>query len=330
MSWNQPPQGGQPGQPGFGGQPGGQPGYGGQPGGQPGFGGQPGYGGQPGGQPGFGGQPGYGGQPGAPGFGGSGYPGQQGFGDQQASGGQFGGFPPAGPPPKKKSNAMLIGIVVAAVAVLGLGGLLIGLLSKKDDTVLPPPPPPPTAAPTTTGPTQTTGPTTGPTTNPTTGPTTGPTQTQAPAGEQVEVGHGIAITLQPGWSVEDRAENAVRLQDGSGRQFIIQAGPISDPRTELPAFLDRLTEGGTDVRKSEVRTPELHPNLDVAQGAAAMTATSGGSTARLTFFAVISANKSDQTGFRAVSLARSADYENKEFTDGVDRMVISALESQLR
>lgn len=324
------PQGGYGGQPGFGQQ--GQAGYGGQPGyggqGQPGFGaGQPGYGGgqQPG-QPGYGGQQGYGQQQGQPGYGGFG-----GQGGQGGQGGFGGGLPPAGgQPPKKKSNGMIIGIVVAAVAVLAVIGLGIGLLAgggRKDPIDVTPTPPPTIQPTTTTGPSPTNGTTTRPPTTsrpPTT--TTGP----QPGGDAIPVGSGLAVTPASGWSVVEQTNDGVLLRDSRGRMFIVQSGRSTDPRSEVQQLINGLTEKGTDVRKGQVQTPSVDSRIQVASQAAVMTAASGGGSAQVGLFALVSSRTSDQVGFAAVLLAPANDLDDSSVQADVNGMLNSVVATQLQ
>lgn len=323
-TWNQNPgggypQGGQPGQGGFG--QSGQSGFGGQPG-QGGFGqpGQGGFGGQPG-QGGFGGQGGgYGGQSGQPGFGqqGPGF-GQQGFGGP--------GYPTGGMPPQppKKSNAMIIGIVVAAVAVLAIAGLVIGLVSgggRKDPVVPPPTPPPTTSAPPTTEP---------PTPSPTNrGPSTNPPTTEPPSGDSVPVGGGMTVTPAAGWSVVERNANNALLKDSQGRLFLVQTGRATDPKSEVQDAINGVTEKGTDVRKGQVQTPTVDSRLQVASQAAIMTSTGGGGTTQLGVFALVSTRTSDNAAFVAILLVPADDLENTSVTSGVNTMLNSVIRSQLQ
>lgn len=321
-NWN-PNQGGQPsggfggpqGQPGYG-APQGQPGYaGGQ---QPGFGGQQGYGGQPG----YGGQQGYGGQPGQSGYGG--------FGGQGGQGGQSGfggGLPPGGQTPKKKSNGMIIGIVVAAVAVLAVIGLVIGLVAGggRKDPIEVTPTPPPTISPTP-GATPTTGPT------PTSGTTSRPptTTTTQPSGDAIPVGNGLSVTPASGWSIVEQKDDGVLLRDGSGRMFVVQSGRSTNPRAEVEQLINGLTEKGTDVRKGQVQTPDVDSRLEVASQAAVMTATSGGGSAQVGLFGLVSSRTSDRTGFAAVLLAPADDLDDSAVQADANGMLNSVIGSQLQ
>ncbi|MDO5499610.1 MAG: hypothetical protein Q4F67_08020, partial [Propionibacteriaceae bacterium] len=233
----------------------------------------------------------------------------------------------------KKSSALIIGIVVAAIAVLGLGGLAIGLLGGKDDP-LPPPPPPPTVQPTpTTNPT--TDPTTEPTTDPDPAPTTEPTpgggggqQTQ-PSGNAIQLSNGMSVTPASGWTVAQQNANAVLLQDARGRSMIISTGRVNDPRNDVTELLRRLTADGSDVRLGDVETPDLHSSIDVARQAAAMTATSGGGSTRIGMVAIASSRKADQTGFLTVVAAPPDAFQDDSFTEGADAMVESLFRSQV-
>ena len=238
------PQGGQP----FpqGGQPfpqGGQPPQAGQYPGQGGpqypQGGQPypqqGGGYRPAGQyPPAGGQPGMGGYPGG-----------------------GGGFPPA--PAKPKSNGMVIGIVVAGLAVVALAGwLLMTLLGPGGGGTTP------TVSPTVS--TQTTAPTPQPTqsTEPTTDPTPQPSPTATtntnPAGG-VEVGLGVSITPADGWRQSSRNElkNYTELSNGKAilaTQAFRVEGQVTG-KDVVTQYMKQITAGLTGVT---TRNPEV---LDV-------------------------------------------------------------------
>ena len=326
-NWN-PNQGGQPGfggpqgQPGMGG-PQGQSGY---AGGQQGYGGQQGFGPQgPQGQQGYGGQQGFGGPQGQPGYGGFG-----GQGGQAGQGGFGGGFPPGGQAPKKKSNGMIIGIVVAAVAVLAVIGLVIGLVAgggRKDpiDVV---PTPPPTIQPTN-DPTTSPSPTTGP--SPTRGTTTRPTTTGSqPSGDAIPVGNGMSVTPASGWSVVEQTSEGVLLRDGRGRAFVVQSGRSTNARAEVEQIINGLTESGTDVRKGQVQTPTVDSRVDVASQAAVMTATSGGGSGQVGLFALVSTRTSDNTGFAAILIAPANDLDNSSVQADVNGMLDSVLRTQLQ
>lgn len=243
---------------------------------------------------------------------GYGYPGQQtGFGPTGPGG-------PGGQRPKK-SNGMIIGIVAAGVAVLALVGVAIGLFfgGDKDDPVIPPPIPP-TAAPTTPGATPSPTPTTSPTTS----------TSQAPA-DAIEIGQGLNITPAAGWSVVEQDDDAVLLRDARGRVFLAQSGRSADPRSDVQAVLNTITEAGTDVRKNEVQTPQVHESLNIASQAAQMTAASGSGSAQVGVLAVVSSRTADQVAFVAIVMAPAGDFQDEAFTDEAGSMLGSLWVSQI-
>ncbi|MFT3833797.1 MAG: hypothetical protein QM711_10840 [Micropruina sp.] len=229
------PQGGQ-----FPGQGGPQyPQQGGQPQGGPSYP-QQGGGYRPAGQyPPAGGQAPFGGQPGT-----GGYPGG-------------GGFSPA--PAKPKSNGMVIGIVVAGLAVVALAGwLLMTLLGPGGGG------PTPTVSPTVS--TQTTAPTPQPTqsTDPTTDPTPQPsptTTTNTNPGGGVEVGLGVSITPADGWRQSSRNELKNYTELSNGKAFLAtQAFRVEGQVTGkdvVTQYMKQITAGLTGVT---TRNPEV---LDV-------------------------------------------------------------------
>lgn len=253
-------------------QQGGQPGQGGQPyphGGQPPGGQYPGQGGQqfpqggqqfpqggqqfpqgqpypqqaggyrpagqypPAGQPPFGGRPGMGGYPGG------------------------GGFSP--PPAQPKSNGMVIGIVVAGLAVVALAGWLVMTLFGSNGSG-----PTPTGSPTVS--TQTTVPTPQPTqsADPTTGPTPQPsptTTTNTPPTGGVEVGLGLSISPADGWRQASRNELKNYTELTNGRAILAtQAFRVEGRVTGkdvVAKYMGQVTAGLTGVT---TKSPEV---LDV-------------------------------------------------------------------
>jgi hypothetical protein len=315
--------------------PGGQGGYGQQPQ-QGGFGQQPqqgGFGQQPQ-QGGFGQQPqqgGYGQQPQQGGYGQQ--PQQGGYGQQPQSFGMPGqqGFGPGGPAGPggrrpKKSNGMIIGIVIAGVAVLALAGVLIGLFvgGGKSDPIVPPPAPP-TVAPTTSAPTTT--PTTAPTTSaPTTAPTT---DTSAPAGA-IDIGQGMSVTPAAGWTVHEQTSDGVVLRDGQGRVMALAAVSTTDPQAAVQQVITNVSDSGTNVRKTDVQTADVHPSLSVASQHARYTVAGQSGSADLWSFALVSQRTADNVSFGAVTIAPAADLEDEAFSTDVNGMISSVLQTQVQ
>lgn len=222
---------------------------------------------------------------------------------------------------------MIIGIVVAGVAVLALVGVAIGLFvgGNKNEPMVPPPAPP-TVAPTTSGPTTSPTPTTGPS------PTTAPTQTtggQTPAGA-ISIGSGMSVTPEPGWTVQQQTDDGVALRDGQGRVLVLTTGTSADPQAEVQRVLNTLSESATDIRRTEVRTVEVHPSLSVATQNAVYTVASQGGTSTRWSYALVSQRTADGVGLAAATVAPAADLEDEAFASSITAMIASALTTQVQ
>ncbi|TCC29292.1 hypothetical protein [Kribbella sindirgiensis] len=317
MSNQQPPyggqgQGGQGGQPPYGGQPGQQPGHGQQPG-QPGQ--QPGYGQQPGQQPGYGQQPqqpGYGQQAPYPqqqpqqGYPGQqqGYPGQQqGFpGQQPQYGGQQWNQPPRSGGGGSSKTLLIAGGAFAVVAIIGV---VLALVFRGGDDEQADPTPTPTSAPTsqpteepTAEPTDspTTEPTEEPTGEPTTSPTNEPTTEPNGGDEGIEVAEGVYVKPQTGYIRKsvDGFKGVVLVKQGEG-VFMVQAAKVSGTSAAalLPQVLKTDTKSLSSVKTGQVKTTTPGPDdktpvkVLLTQSYSGMQSSQSGSLAVVGFVAVV-------------------------------------------
>ena len=71
---------------------------------------------------------------------------------------------------------------------------------------------------------------------------------------------------------------------------------------DVAIVINRLADSGSDVQKNEVRTADLHPNLDVASQTASMAVASGGGSARVGIYALVSTRKSDQVAVAVAAI----------------------------
>lgn len=265
------PQQGQPGSPGGPFPPGGQP-YpqGGRPpqgGGYP----QPGYG--PAGQyppAGASGPFGGGSQPGYPG----------------------GGYQPQ--PPKPKSNGMVIGIVVAGLAVVALAGwLLMTLLGPSGGD------PTPSVSPTVSAP-STPPPSPQPSPDPSTDPSTDPspdpspsTSTNPPSSGNLEVGLGISVAPATGWQQTSRNElkNYTELSNGKAllaTQAFRVEGQVSGTDV-VASYMKQITATMTGV---STKTPSVmdvkNSRLSVGIGSWSGTRATSQGSVKLSYVTIIS------------------------------------------
>ncbi len=327
--WGGPPQqGGFPPQGGPGGQ--GWPpasGYGPQgPAPQQGYG-QPQGHGQP---PGYGQPQGYG----AP----QGYGPQQGFGAQgqapRSGGFQPGGLPPGGhqpqgkPPAKGGSSAKIIGIVVAALVVLGLIAGLIMMLTQPKKGPEVPGPTPSVTVPTPTRPTPSAS--ASPSASKPTPSASSSTSTQPP-GQAIVVGQGISLTPQAGWTVVKQEADFVVLTKGSA-VFVAETGKVKAGVTGaqlVESIMTSQAKDMTNVKKGEITPVDIDPAVSVAKGLQAGTMTGSSGSKNMALGTLASVRTSDGVAFVGTLIWPAAEDVGPYNTD-YTKMVSSMLSTQLK
>lgn len=211
-------------------------------------------------------------------FGGPGYPG--------------GGFQPQ--PPKPKGNGMIIGIVVAGLAVVALAGwLLMTLFSPGGGD------PTPSVSPTVST-QQSTPPSPQPSPDPSTDPSTDPspdpspsTSTNTPPAGGVEVGLGVSVTPATGWQQTSREEmkNFTQLSNGKAllaTQAFRVEGQVSGTDV-VASYMKQITENMTGV---STKTPSVmdvkNSRLSVGIGSWSGTRATSQGSVKLSYVTIMS------------------------------------------
>ncbi|MFT3969220.1 MAG: hypothetical protein QM695_02815 [Micropruina sp.] len=254
--------------------------------------GQPGSpGGQfpPGGQP----YPPGGGYP-QPGYGPAEYPpaGASGpFGGGSQPGYPGGGYHPR--PPEPKSNGMVIGIVVAGLAVVALAGWLLMTLfgpSGGDPT--------PTVSPTVSTPSNPSSPqpSPDPSTDPSTDPSPDPspsTSTNPPSSGGLEVGLGVSVAPASGWQQSSRNElkNYTELSNGKAllaTQAFRVEGQVSGTDV-VASYMKQITSTMTGVSTKTPSVMDLkNSRLSVGIGSWSGTRATSQGSVKLSYVTIIS------------------------------------------
>lgn len=205
--------------------------------------------------------------------------------------GYGGGFQPQ--PPKPKSNGMVIGIVVAGLAVVALAGwLLMSLFGPGGGD------PTPSVSPSVS--TQTTAPSPQPSPDPSTDPSTDPspspspsTSTNKPPSGGLEVGLGVSVTPVSGWGQSDRDEmkNYTELSNGKAllaTQAFRVEGQVTG-QDVVAAYMKQITANMTGV---STKTPGVmdvkNSRLSVGIGSWTGTRATAQGSVKLSYVSIIS------------------------------------------
>ncbi len=204
---------------------------------------------------------------------------------------QGGGFQPQ--PPKPKGNGMVIGIVVAGLAVVALAGwLLMTLLGPSGGD------PTPSVSPTVS--TQSTPPSPQPSPDPSTEPSTDPspdpspsTSTNPPPSGGLEVGLGVSVAPATGWQQTSRDElkNYTELSNGKAllaTQAFRVEGQVSGTDV-VASYMKQITATMTGV---STKTPAVmdvkNSRLSVGIGSWSGTRATSQGSVKLSYVAIIS------------------------------------------
>ncbi|OYO24708.1 hypothetical protein CGZ93_03185 [Enemella dayhoffiae] len=135
------------------------------------------------------------------------------------------------------------------------------------------------------------------------------------------------MTLPPGWTVLKKTSSGLQLKDSKGRVFVVITGRTSDVKSDIQEVTNALTQSGTNVKKGQVETVDLHPDLNGAKQSAQFSMADGSGSLTLGATTIMGARKSDSIGFAATLLGKTSDFEDKQLTNDASSMMRSLVES---
>ncbi len=244
---------------------------------------------------------------------------------------QGGGFQPQ--PPKPKGNGMVIGIVVAGLAVVALAGWLLMTLfgpSGGDPT--------PSVSPTVS--TQSTPPSPQPSPDPSTDPSTDPspapspsTSTNPPSSGGLEVGLGVSVAPATGWQQTSRDELKNYTELGNGKALLAtQAFRVEGQVTGkdvVASYMKQITANMTSVSTKEPAVMDVkNSRLSVGIGSWSGTRATSQGSLKLSYVSIISVRDDGLTVMSTLIVPSGTSVASVQ-TDYL-AMTNSLLNSQLR